>query len=249
MSTSFPCHLCSGGDQDNEDGGHGGGADTRDGASKLGGQGAASPGSPGSPGSLGGGAGGPGGPGGLEGKQKEDLDSYKPGKISERCVHPDGLHADVGAQTDPDTTGRGLFFDILKRPVTAPGRLITAIMEEFQLAGGVVHKVFADGEEPVVKKEPEVTGLTTEDLVMLDATDDMAEELDIGSISKAALKSLATDSLRVLEHVPEDQLEDSMADKLTGLLGRFRNLKLSTLDGEEDSEDGEGGGSGKKKSR
>lgn len=216
---------------------------------KLGGdQGATSPGSPGSPGGPGG-AGGPGGPsgsGGLEGKQGEVLDSYKPGKISEGYLHPDGLYADVGAQTDPDTTGRSLFFNILERPVTAPGRLITAIMEEFQLAGGVVQRDLADGEEPVVKKEPEVTGLTAADIAMLDATDDMAEEIDTGSINRLALKSLATDGLRILEHVPEDQLEVEMADKLTGLLGRFRNLKLGNTDDDEDSEDGE---EGKKKSR
>lgn len=197
--------------------------------------------SPGSPGS-------PGGPGGLEGRRGENLDSYKPGKISEGYLHPDGLHADVGAQTDPDKTGRSLFFTILERPVTAPGRLITAIMEEFQLAGGVVHRDLADGEEPAVKKEPEMTGLTAADIAMLDATDDMAEEIDIGSINKLALKSLATDSLHVLELLPEDQLEVAMAEKLTGLLGRFRNLKLSSGDGEEDSDDDEGG-SGKKKSR
>ena len=184
--------------------------------------------------------------GSTEGKrQSEDLESYKPGKISEGYLHPDGLYADVATQTDQDTTTRSLFYNILKRPISAPGRLITAIMEEFQLAGGVVHKDLGEGEEEIVKKEPEIIGLTAEDIVTLEATDDMAEEEEIGSIDKRALKSLATESLHVLEKIPEDQIEAKMAESLFGLLGRFRNLKASGHTDEESDESE----SGKKKSR
>lgn len=241
-------YSSAGGDFESEDGARGGGTDTRDGASKQGGgdQGIISPHSPGSPGGPVG-AGSPGSQGGgPEGSQRAE-DSYDPGKISERFVHADGLHADMGAQTDPDTKGQSLFFNILKRPVTAPARMYTALMEEFQLAGGVVHRDLADGEEPpATPKEPEVTGLLAADIAMLEATDDNAEQLDMGTLNRQALKSLAVDSLHILEHVPEDQLENVMSEKLTGLLGRFRNLKL--IDGEDESVDSEEG-SGKKKSR
>ncbi|KAG0616113.1 hypothetical protein M758_5G091300 [Ceratodon purpureus] len=174
--------------------------------------------------------------GSLQGKhQGEDLEAYKPGKISEDFLHQDGLYKDVGTQTDPDTTGRSLFYNILKRPVSAPGRLLTTIMEEFQLAGGVVHRDLAEGEVEV-KKEPQVIGLTAEDIAMLEATDDMAEEDEIGSIDKHALKNLANDSIHILEKIPDDQIESKMAESLFGLLGRFRNLKVSGQNGEEDDE-------------
>lgn len=178
--------------------------------------------------------------------QVEDIESYKPGKISKIYLHLDGLHEDIATQTDKDISTRSLGFKTLERPVTAPGRLITALMEEFQLAGGVVHRDLADGEEPIIKKEPEVIGLTAADIAMLDATDDMAEEVEIGSIDRHALKHLATDSLNILEKIPEDQVEAKMAESLFGLLGRFRNLKTSGQDGESDNEEQEGG---KKKSK
>lgn len=155
----------------------------------------------------------------------------------------------MGVQTDPEKTGRSLFFNILKRPVSAPAKMVTAIMEEFALAGGMVKRDRADGEEEQDKKEPEVIGLSAADMAMLEATDDMAEEVEVQTIDKKALKSLAMDSINVLEHVPDDQLEEKMTQTLFNLLGRFRNLKLSTGPDEVDDEDEGEGGSGTKKSR
>jgi hypothetical protein len=184
----------------------------------------------------------------------EDInpDAYKPGKISEGFLHADSLHADVGVQTDLDIAGRGLFFEILKRPVSAPGRLMTAIIEEFQLASGVVHRDLAEGEQEVVKKEPVVTGLSAEDIAMLDATDDMAEEDIFAKINKSALKMLANDSLEVLDHLAGEDMDDEMAEKLNNLFGKFTRLRRSGSvhgDGEEDEGPDNEGSSKKKKNK
>ena len=177
-------------------------------------------------------------------RPNEDIESYKRGKISEGYLHSDGLFSDVGTQTDRAITELNPFAKILERPVTAPGRLITTIMEEFQLASGIVHRDVADGEEAIVKKKPEVIGLTATDIAMLDAKDDMSDLDEIGFIDKHALKNLANDSIHVLEKIPEDQLEAKMAESLFGILGRFRNLKVSGT--QEDDEDDEGGNVKKK---
>nr|XP_024365907.1 uncharacterized protein LOC112277602 isoform X1 [Physcomitrium patens]XP_024365908.1 uncharacterized protein LOC112277602 isoform X1 [Physcomitrium patens] len=228
------------GDEDAEGSGPGGGAETGD-AKPRGEHGGTVSAGPGDQGNAG---------GSIEGVGKrEDLNANKHGKISEGYLHPDGLRANVGVQTDPEKTGRSLFFNILKRPVSAPAKMVTAIMEEFALAGGMVKRDRADGEEEQDKKEPEVIGLSAADMAMLEATDDMAEEVEVQTIDKKALKSLAMDSINVLEHVPDDQLEEKMTQTLFNLLGRFRNLKLSTGPDEVDDEDEGEGGSGTKKSR
>lgn len=129
---------------------------------------------------------------------------------------------------------------------------MTAIIEEFQLASGVVHRDLAEGEQEVVKKEPVVTGLSAEDIAMLDATDDMAEEDNFAKINKAALKMLANDSLDVLDHLAGEDMDDEMAEKLNHLFGKFTRLRHSSSihgDGEEDEGPDDEGGSKKKKTK
>lgn len=215
---------------------------------------------PGDPGGIGvDGSLGPSGEGiGAVGAQGDGLEeggwgesgsgSLEPGEISQGFLHKDGLHADIGVQTDPDTTGRSMFFEVLKKPISAPAKLMTAIMEEFLLASGVVHRDLEEGELEHAKKEPETTGLTAEDIAMLSSTGDEEDGNEGVDLKNSAIKMLAADTVEVLEQLPEDSLDEEKAEKLRDLLSRFQKIRRSSVDGEVE-EDAEVDGTKKKRSK
>jgi hypothetical protein len=157
--------------------------------------------------------------------------AYKPGVISQGFAHADGLHVDVGVQTDPDMKGRTPFFAILQKPTSAPGRMMTAVIEEFLLASGVVHRDRQEGEEEEGdgdQSKDQLMGGGSEDssTVDTDKGSNAQDEGEGGKMSKSSFKALAADTIDILEQLPD--VDTDMAEKLQGIIAMFQRLKSST---------------------
>ncbi|CAK9234015.1 unnamed protein product [Sphagnum troendelagicum] len=157
--------------------------------------------------------------------------AYKPGVISQGFAHADGLHVDVGVQTDPDMKGRTPFFAILQKPTSAPGRMMTVVIEEFLLASGVVHRDRQEGEEEEGagdQSKDQLIGGGSEDNSTVD-TDKGSDAQDEGEgrrMRKSSFKALAADTIDILEQLPD--VDADMAEKLQGIIAMFQRLKSST---------------------
>ncbi|CAK9277403.1 unnamed protein product [Sphagnum jensenii] len=178
------------------------------------------------------------GGGGADGEMASELmvssgskHAYKPGVISQGFAHVDGLHVDVGVQTDPDMKGRTPFFAILQKPTSAPGRMMTVVIEEFLLASGVVHRDREEGEEEEGagdQSKDQLIGGGSEDNSTVD-TDKGSDAQDEGEgrrMRKSSFKALAADTIDILEQLPD--VDADMAEKLQGIIAMFQRLKSST---------------------
>jgi hypothetical protein len=156
--------------------------------------------------------------------------AYKPGVISQGFAHADGLHVDVGVQTDPDMKGRTPFFAILQKPTSAPGRMMTVVIEEFLLASGVVHRDRQEGEEEGAgdQSKDQLMGGGSEDssTVDTDKGSNAQDEGEGGKMSKSSFKALAADTIDILEQLPD--VDTDMAEKLQSIIAMFQRLKSST---------------------
>lgn len=178
------------------------------------------------------------GGGGADGEMASDLmvssgskHAYKPGVISQGFAHVDGLHVDVGVQTDPDMKGRTPFFAILQKPTSAPGRMMTVVIEEFLLASGVVHRDRQEGEEEEGagdQSKDQLIGGGSEDnsTVDTDKGSDAQDEGEDRRMRKSSFKALAADTIDILEQLPD--VDADMAEKLQGIIAMFQRLKSST---------------------
>ncbi|KAH9554382.1 hypothetical protein CY35_08G060900 [Sphagnum magellanicum] len=182
--------------------------------------------------------------------------AYKPGVISQGFAHVDGLHVDVGVQTDPDMKGRTPFFAILQKPTSAPGRMMTVVIEEFLLASGVVHRDRQEGEEEEGagdQSKDQLMGSEDSSTVDTDKGSDARDEGEGGRMSKSSFKALAADTIDILEQLPD--VDTDMAEKLQGIIAMFQRLKSSTRsvgasgDDEGSDTDGDEADSSRRKSK
>jgi hypothetical protein len=182
--------------------------------------------------------------------------AYKPGVISQGFAHVDGLHVDVGVQTDPDMKGRTPFFAILQKPTSAPGRMMTVVIEEFLLASGVVHRDRQEGEEEEGAgdlSKDQLMGSEDSSTVDTDKGSDARDEGEGGRMSKSSFKALAADTIDILEQLPD--VDTDMAEKLQGIIAMFQRLKSSTRsvgasgDDEGSDTDGDEADSSRRKSK